>query len=237
MKIHIIFIFLLSVVIRTYSQNIQLELPLHCEVYVSKNTNGSIEKLYVPTSNRSNIIYYTHSNNPNKLIPLKVVESSQKDEHNNFILAGEGQSWVQFPNSPLRYKLESTSIALGSIICTNPDKSVQTFEADMGLAGSYGTYKKRNNNEYLYIKNIGSGKVSVKYTSEKYNFKWQSLIVENLSVSDMGALNKCSVRFPLIKEDEYYLSVEFSEKSHSYEIHLQHASQSEEPEIYYWINK
>ncbi len=86
-----------------------MELPEHCEVYTCKNSNNTVEKLYVCSLHHFKV-WYTHSNNPNKVIPLKIVQSTAKDQEGNFIFY-ETVSYVQFPNSPEKYKLESTSIA------------------------------------------------------------------------------------------------------------------------------
>jgi hypothetical protein len=220
----------------SYAQNIQLQLPEHCEVYVCKNMNKTVEKLYLGSYDKSKI-YYTHSNNPNKVIPLKIVQSNEKDEKGNFAMGSI--FWVQFPNSPAKYKLETDgTMAFDKITCTNPDGSVQVFDEDWGLAGAYGTYKKVDGTAFLSVKNTGNGKVSVMYASKDDGFKWQTLKVENTDMGDMGHLRGCSVRFPKIIEDEYLLKVETdSNKPHLYEITVQHASMMETPEKYIWINK
>lgn len=219
-----------------YAQNIRTQLPQHCEVYVCKNTNNTVEKLYIASLDHSKI-WYTHSANPDKIIPLKIVQSTMKNEQGNFTVY-EATSYVQFPNSAAKYKLESLSIASNQITCTNPDGSVQVFESHWSLSGAYGTYKNQNGTAYLYLENTGNGKVSIKYASEKDGYKWQNLIVEKINMGDMGHLYNCSVRFPLAKENEYYLKIESAIKNPSfYEITLQQASMTNSPEKYYWINK
>lgn len=233
LKIFIVMFFMFSVAL--HAQNTQMELPQHCEVYICKNANNTTEKLYVSTLD--NKVWYTHSNSPNKLIPLKIVQSTRKDEKGNFILY-EATSYVQFPNSSTKYKLESASIASDEIKCTNPDGSVQIFKTDWGLQGAYGTYRNTTGTAFLYIKNTGNGKVLVKYASKNDGYKWQNLTVEKINIGDMGDLDNCSVRFPLSKEDEYYLTVETKPLTPSfYIITLQHASMTQKPEEYYWINK
>ncbi|HAS45135.1 MAG TPA: hypothetical protein DCS93_31925 [Microscillaceae bacterium] len=82
------------------------------EKMASKGKNGLIEYLYIPGPG---VFYYNNNRNRRK-IELKIVGGSQ------------AAPVVQFPGSPKRYTL--TYVIDGSIMCKNPDGSVQYFKKD-----------------------------------------------------------------------------------------------------------
>jgi len=203
----------------TFAQNTKVY-PDFYEIFTCKNPNGVTETLLATfNKNGKRGFIYKSSKNPNKEIPLNIIEN-QNDEY--FV--------VKFPNDTKRYVF-TTCIACPELQCTNPDGSKQVFNMNYRLWGNRGTYRCINADktiEYLYIEGSASDLV-VKYSSSK-NPKWINLKVSNVKSGDMDNLEYFDVQFP---NDKRNYRIEGSGERYEYYVWLPNGGQQN----FEWINK